>query len=272
MRAMQQVLRGHALQHHRRRGLVAHVVGKHDHLVRGQRAHRRVRAGRRAGIRDAVARQQVRDAIAHVEHDARRFHADRRGRLDHAVEALADVDVDVVHADRRLADAHFVRSRRHDRDRFVAQHLGAAERRRDDRVRRLRIAIPRGSGSRQPRRGAGTPAGPRSRPRRLPCRPALELLLASARHVERRLPVPEGAVAVGHALELHGGDVVLHRQRGVEDAVGGDVVAVGKRQQLLADVVAVLEGEVPHAADLVGRPRRSRCSTRPPPGARPNGC
>ena len=71
--------------------------------------------------------------------------------------------------------------------------------------------------------------------------------------VEGRLPVPEGAIAVGHALELHGGDVALHRQRGVEDAVGRDVVVVGEREKLLADVVAVLQGEIAHAAHLVGR-------------------
>ena len=132
LRAMQHDLRGHPLQHHRRCGLVAHVVGKHDHLVRGHRAHRRVGAGWRAGIRDAVARQQVRHSLAHVQHDTCRFHSDRGRRLDHPIDALPDVDVDVVHAHGRLADAHFIRSRRHDRDRFVAQHLGPAESRGND--------------------------------------------------------------------------------------------------------------------------------------------
>src|SRR6185369_3459196 len=77
--------------------------------------------------------------------------------------------------------------------------------------------------------------------------------LAAAWHVEGRLPVPEGAVAIGHALELHRGDVVPHRQGGVEDAVGGDVIAVGERQQLLPNLVAILEREITHATDLVGR-------------------
>ena len=68
-----------------------------------------------------------------------------------------------------------------------------------------------------------------------------ELGLAARRHIEGRLPVPEGAVAVGHRLQLQGGDVALQRHRGVEDAVGRAVVVVGKRDQLLADVVAVAE-------------------------------
>ena len=69
----------------------------------------------------------------------------------------------------------------------------------------------------------------------------LELALPAARHVEGGLPVPERAVAVGHPLELDGGHVAPHGQGGVEDAVGGDVLLVGQRQELLADEVAVPE-------------------------------
>src|SRR5262249_13290211 len=79
------------------------------------------------------------------------------------------------------------------------------------------------------------------------------LALAPPRRAKGRFPVPESAVSVGDALQLHDRDVVLHRQRGVEDAIRRDVVAVGKREQLLADVVAVLEEKAAHAADLVGR-------------------
>src|SRR5207302_4891766 len=81
----------------------------------------------------------------------------------------------------------------------------------------------------------------------------LELALAAARHVERRLPVPEGAITIGHALELHRRDVIAHRQGGVEDAVRGEVIAIGEREQLLANLIAIPEGEGAHAADLVGR-------------------
>src|SRR5204863_7839180 len=80
-----------------------------------------------------------------------------------------------------------------------------------------------------------------------------ELALAAAGHVEGRLPVPEGVIAIGPTLEQRRRDIVSHRQRGVEDAVRGDVVAIGERGQLLADVVAVPESEIAHAADLVGR-------------------
>src|SRR5882672_4700897 len=79
----------------------------------------------------------------------------------------------------------------------------------------------------------------------------LELLFPTARHVKGGLPVPEGAVAVGHALELDGGHVAAHGQGGVEDAVGGDMLLVGQRQELLADAIAVPEGEAAHAADLI---------------------
>src|SRR6185436_10245192 len=44
-----------------------------------------------------------------------------------------------------------------------------------------------------------------------------------------------------------------HGQRRVEDAIGGDVIAVGEREELLADVVAILEVEVAHAAHLIRR-------------------
>ena len=53
----------------------------------------------------AVAGQQVRDPVPHVFHHTSRLHPEHRRRLDHAIDARAHVDVDVVDADRGLADA-----------------------------------------------------------------------------------------------------------------------------------------------------------------------
>jgi hypothetical protein len=107
MRAMQKVLGAHALQHERRGGLVVDVVGQCHDLLRGECAHVDVGTRRRACIGDAIARKQVGDAFADIDDDASSLHARRRGRLDHAVLAAAHVHVDVVDADRGVANAHF---------------------------------------------------------------------------------------------------------------------------------------------------------------------
>ncbi len=65
--------------------------------------------------------------------------------------------------------------------------------------------------------------------------------------------MPEGAVAVGHRLELQRGHVAHQGHGGVEDAVGGDVVAVRQRDQLLADMGAVAQMKIADTANLVGR-------------------
>ena len=181
----------------------------------------------------------------------------RRRRLDQPVLALAHIDVDVVDADRGMPDADLARPRRPRLERSRFEHVRTAEAARDHALGRHRLAGGRPSSGADGRR-----AGPAAQEGAQALEAALvdaladevgEFLLAAARRVEGRLPVPEGAIAVGHALELDGGDVALHRQRGVEDAVGRDVVVVREREKLLADVVAVLQREVAHAADLVGR-------------------
>ena len=156
-----------------------------------------------------------------------------------------------------MPDADLARSRRPRLERPRFEHVRTAEAARDHALGRHRLAAGRPRGRADGRR-AGTAAQEGAQALEAALVDALadevgEFLLAAARRVEGRLPVPEGAIAVGHALELDGGDVALHRQRGVEDAVGRDVVVVREREKLLADVVAVLQREVAHAADLVGR-------------------
>src|SRR5262249_33940593 len=80
-----------------------------------------------------------------------------------------------------------------------------------------------------------------------------ELGLAAWRSVEGRLPMPEGAVAVGHRLELQGGDVALQGHCRVENAVGRQVLGVGQSEQLLAGMGAIAQMEIAHTTHLVGR-------------------
>ena len=65
--------------------------------------------------------------------------------------------------------------------------------------------------------------------------------------------MPEGPVPVGDALQRHRSDVAPQRHRGVEDAIGRDEILIRERQQLLADLGAVAELEVAHAAHVVRR-------------------
>ena len=231
-------------------GSTTTCVGRH-------RAHAHVGAGRRARVGDAVAGQEMRDAVADVEDDAGRLHAERRRRLDHPVETRPHVDVDVVDADRRLPDPHLAGAGP-PRRRAAGSAGPRARRRRWPRppasARRSAGAAPRGPPRSARRRALASQIGAE------PLEAALvdagadhvgQLALPARRRVEGRLPVPEGALAVGHPPELHGGHVPPERHGRVEDAVGGDVVAVGERQQLLADAVAVPQGEPPDAADLV---------------------
>src|SRR5690606_12279017 len=80
-----------------------------------------------------------------------------------------------------------------------------------------------------------------------------QLAGALRRAVELGRPLGEGAVAVGHRRQLDPRDVVLDAHRRLQDRIAEVVVEVGEAEQLLADVAAVLEVEVAHAADAVGR-------------------
>jgi hypothetical protein len=86
MRAMEQVGRGDALQHQHGRGLVVHVVRPHHDLLGWHRPHAHVGTWQRARVGHAVAGEEMRDAVTHVDDDTGRFHAEWRRRLDHPVE------------------------------------------------------------------------------------------------------------------------------------------------------------------------------------------
>ena len=192
---------------------------------------------------------------ADVDHRARRLHARHAGQRQHRRDpALPQVDVDVVDADRPLADAHLAGLGRRRLAVVRLEHVGPAVVADD--------GAPRGhrQGGRQRRAAGAAPVAAVAQVAAQVLEAGLvdvlrhhlaQLALLARRRGEGRLPVPEGAVAVGHRLQRHGGDVALQRHRRLDDAVGALVFAVGERQQLLADPVAVLQGEAAHAADLV---------------------
>ena len=261
MRAVHETGGGHALQHHRGGRLVVHIVGEHHDVLGRHGADADVGAGRHARIGDAVSRQEVDDIGSGVDNHAGRLHPEERGWLDQPVQARAHVDVDVVDAHGRLADAHLARSRWSRRPCLMAEHVGAAERGHDDALRS------HGASRRGPDRSRGA-RGARCRVPRLSQVSAQaveasfidagadkirQLPLPARRRVEGALPVPECALAVRHPLELHRGDVPPDRQRRVEDAVRRDMLPIREGQQLLPDPVAVPQREAPHAAHLVRR-------------------
>lgn len=82
-----------------------------------------------------------------------------------------------------------------------------------------------------------------------------ELLLLAGRGVEAGAPVPEGAVAVGHRLQIDLGHVVVERDVGIDDGVAEPAIPVRERQQPFADIAPVTQVEIAHAADLVGAHR-----------------
>src|SRR5581483_1372785 len=69
---------------------------------------------------------------------------------------------------------------------------------------------------------------------------------------EARFPVPEGAVAVGDRQQADMRHIVEHRDRRIEQAIGKGLLEIGEREQLLAQLRAVLQPEAAYAADLVG--------------------
>ena len=255
----QQIVGGQALQQQRSGGVVFHCRGQAQHPTGRYAAHAAVGAGHGAQVGDAVAGHHVADAAADIEHRAGSFHARHAGRVvrhrqHRRYPAAAQVDVDEVHADGALADAHLA---------FV--------RRRCIEILRLQLVRPavaaqRHAACRHAQCGGHRRAAGRAQVAAF-AQVAAQVLEAgfvdaSGHHLaqlgfhagrcgEARFPVPEGALAVGHRLERHRGHVALQRDRGFDDAVGALVVAVVQRQQLFADAVAVLQVEVAHAAHLV---------------------
>ena len=127
-----QIARGHALQHHRRRGAVVDRVRQLDHPVRSDQPGFGIGADGRC-VGDPVARFQMGDAGADRIDDTRRLHA-RHERQRQRVEAGAVIDIDVVQPDCGLLQPDLAGTRLADLDLVPLQHFGTAGLMDSDRV------------------------------------------------------------------------------------------------------------------------------------------
>ena len=121
---MDQVVHRQALQHHRRRLLVADALGHLHHAVGGHDARFAVRA-RQAGIGDPIAFLQILYARTHgVDHAGAFIAGDRRDL--HRIKPGALVGVDEVDADGGVPDSHLSRAGVAHRHVVDLQHFGPA--------------------------------------------------------------------------------------------------------------------------------------------------
>jgi hypothetical protein len=127
-----QILRGEALQRHRRCRAKVDARRDLDQPVGGDQPLLRIGAVG-AGIGDAVAGADRCHARADGDHHARSL-ASRYERQRRFVDALAVIDVDEVQPDRLMADARLARPRRTDFDVLPFQHFGSAEFTDDNRL------------------------------------------------------------------------------------------------------------------------------------------
>ena len=108
----QEEVGGDALQQRRRGDVVLDRRRQANDPLGRHRPHAAIRAGRLAEVGDAVARKEAAHARADVDDRADRLHARHAGQRQHRRDpALAQVDVEVVDADRALADPHLAGSR-----------------------------------------------------------------------------------------------------------------------------------------------------------------
>ena len=126
--AAHQVLRGHALEHHRRRLLLRDVVGQPDQAL--GREQPRLGIGPQIGPLDpgighAVAGLDDGDVFAHGLDHAGPLGPEDRGQGDR-VHAAAVVRIDVVEPHRRVANERLARARPADLDLVPGQDLGPA--------------------------------------------------------------------------------------------------------------------------------------------------
>ncbi len=120
----QQILCGHALQHHRRRRLVGDAVGDFHQPIRSNHPRLAV-AARNRRIRNAIAGLELGDLGADsLDHSGALVAGNKRQAERKAPVAL--VDLDIVEAHRCVAQPHFVRPDIAHLDLFPAQDFGAA--------------------------------------------------------------------------------------------------------------------------------------------------
>ena len=122
----QQVLRGHALEHHRRGLLVADAVRERDQAICGHQPALGVGADRRRGVGHALPRPQVAHPLAHGLDHAGAFEPRRERQLRRRIQTAAEIHVDVVQSDRRLPNQRLTGPGRPDVGVLEAQDLRSA--------------------------------------------------------------------------------------------------------------------------------------------------
>ena len=101
--------RGHALQHHRRPLFEADRI-RHFHQTIGlDGARLGIGANRASGVSDTVAHLHFRHTFTNGFHNAGRFHADNGGHAGRLIEASAEINIDVIQADRLVPHQGFAR-------------------------------------------------------------------------------------------------------------------------------------------------------------------
>ena len=127
--AAQQILGGHALEHHAGGGFLGDGGGQLHQPFRRHDAALGIGAVGRAGIADPVADRALGDAVADRLHRARTLDADDERQLRHRPgmrHAAPVVGVDIVHADGAVPDQHLARTRLAGRPVLPAENVGRA--------------------------------------------------------------------------------------------------------------------------------------------------
>ncbi len=122
--APQQVLSGHALQHHGGGGALVDGVGQRHHPVGGDQSDFGVSADRRTGVGHPVAGLEFGHALADRFHPPRAFHAQRPGQRRQRIQAGTVIDIDVVEPDGGMAHPELAGAGIADLDFFPAQDFG----------------------------------------------------------------------------------------------------------------------------------------------------
>jgi hypothetical protein len=125
-RPAEQVLRGHALEHHRRRLLVRDALGERHEAVGRHQARLGIGAERRRRISHPLPDGKLAHPLTELLDHARSLEAGDEGQRGGRIEAGAVVDVDEVQSDSGLPQANLARPGGTHGDLLIAEDLRAA--------------------------------------------------------------------------------------------------------------------------------------------------
>ena len=122
----QEIARGHAADHHRRRRALVDAVRQLHHARRRHVARLRIGAVRPGHAGDAVADRDVRHAGPDRLDHAGALEPDAGGKRAHLVDAAADQHVAIIDRDRRVPHAHLTGGGRREVHVLPLHHLRSA--------------------------------------------------------------------------------------------------------------------------------------------------